>query len=283
MRNYYIDVNAMSHTLGGDSLLPGWTQVGADALRASLAAAIRRGDIAVFGSHFHLEEASRIGDVEKRRRLFNFFWATTGWLLLMPTYKLVKDEVKSGGRLCAYDPFEAVMDRAVMKQRCKNDAKLDELGADVKAYAEKYKRDTEARRIAIATKFSGMTPQEVVKQWWPIVSKDFSEWIQDYLENSKDHLGLSDDRSSWPTPGSQQTAWAMHAYMMARIYMNVGLGRKIGDGDVYDAHHYAGACYADTFVTHDGPMRATLAEIPNQPIEVLDFNQFAARLGVAPH
>ena len=60
-------------------------------------------------------------------------------------------------------------------------------------------------------------------------------------------MGLAEGKSSWPKPRDLQTAWAMHAYQMARIVMNVGLERKIGDGDIHDAHHFASAWY--TFAT----------------------------------
>ena len=69
---------------------------------------------------------------------------------------------------------------------------------------------------------------------------------------SKEHLQLGADEEQWPKPTDMQTAWAMHAYMMARIVMNIGFNGKVGDGDVHDAHHYASACYADIFVTEDG-------------------------------
>ena len=75
-----------------------------------------------------------------------------------------------------------------------------------------------------------------------------------------------------------QTAWAIHAYMMARIVMNIAFNRKIRDGDAHDAHHYASACYADVFVTEDGAFRDTLAIIPNSPVTVLSFDEFAAQL-----
>jgi len=80
MRTYYLDHNALSYCLGGYFSLQGWTQAGADALRAAIAASLKRDEIAILGSDFHLEEASRIPDASERRRLFDYFWATIGWL-----------------------------------------------------------------------------------------------------------------------------------------------------------------------------------------------------------
>src|SRR5687767_9027170 len=149
MITYYLDLNALSYCLGGYFSLQGWTQTGADALRAAIAASLKRDDISILGSDFHLEEASRIPDASERRRLFDFFWTTTGWLLLMPTYSLARAEAKSGGRLTGYDAFERVMERARLKQRCKNDIKLDQLAADVRAYAENGRVDQKARKEAV--------------------------------------------------------------------------------------------------------------------------------------
>ena len=69
---------------------------------------------------------------------------------------------------------------------------------------------------------------------------------------------------------------------MARIVLTVGLGRKIRDSDLHDAHHYAMASYADVLVTQDGGFAETVRLIPNS-LTVIDFDEFAARLGVSPH
>ena len=107
--------------------------------------------------------------------------------------------------------------------------------------------------------------------------------MTDYFVRSRERLGLSEDRDTWPQPRAVQTAWAIHAYHMARIVMNVGLLRTIGDGDAHDAHHYASACYADILVTEDGPCRETLQLIPNSPVTVLSFGDFASQFGLTPH
>jgi hypothetical protein len=112
---------------------------------------------------------------------------------------------------------------------------------------------------------------------------EIADWVEDYIENSMQVLGLSDVRTTWPGPRDLQTAWAIHAYAMARIVLNVGFGEAVDDGDSHDAHHYASGCYADVLVTSDRDFRKTMQIIPNSPITVLHFNQFAAQFGVQPH
>jgi hypothetical protein len=161
------------------------------------------------------------------------------------------------------------------------------LANDVKTFVDEGVNGLRARKetltIRLQAQFAGMTPQEITREWWTMAPNNIDSWVKDYMRSSKEHLALGDDETQWPRARSQQTAWSMHAYSMARVFMNVGLNRRIGDGDVHDSHHFAAACYAQTFVTHDGVFRETLAQVPNLPVEVLDFNQFAQRIGVAPH
>jgi hypothetical protein len=150
----------------------------------------------------------------------------------------------------------------------KSKADLDGLATGVKAFVDKSVADSAARRGSATQKleatYANLTPAEVSKRWWTDADTTIEDWVKDYIASSKEHLGLGDDMSAWPKPSDLQTAWAMHAYMMARIVMNIGFNRKIGDGDAHDAHHYASACYADVFVTEDGAFRDTLKIISEQ-------------------
>ncbi len=71
---------------------------------------------------------------------------------------------------------------------------------------------------------------------------------------------------------------AIHAYHMAKIVINVGLNRRISEGDAHDAHHYAAACYADALVTQDAALKDTLNFIPNPSVGLLSFEEFAQEL-----
>jgi hypothetical protein len=285
VHTYYLDSNALSFCCFGH--LGGWTKTGAAALQQALSSSLKSDAISILGSHFHIEEASRIPSQADRRQFFEMFWSLVGWLLLEPTSTLVKLEAQNGGPLTGYDAFESVVNRQLIKRYCQNDAKLAELATDVKAYVDKNVADLRTRKATVEARlqaqFTGMTPAQITAEWWKSAPSQIDDWVKDYIANSKAFLELPDDQSSWPTPQSQQTARAIHGYSMARVYMNVGLNRKIGDGDPHDAHHYGAACYAQTFVSHDKALRDTIAEIPNQPLEVLDFNQFAQRMGVQPH
>ena len=63
---------------------------------------------------------------------------------------------------------------------------------------------------------------------------------------------------------------------MARIVLAVGDGRRIGDGDSYDGHHYASARYANVLVTDDGGFRDTCALIGTPEPTVVTFEAFIA-------
>lgn len=286
MHTYYLDTNALQYCLG-DPLLPGWSAAGAAVLRDRIRTSLDDEQIEILGSQFHVEEFSRIGSTEARRQILDYFWKTIGWLLLMPTYDLTKAEAAFKGRLEVPECFETAWDRQTIKQICRNEDKLSKLADDVKAFVDRGVNDLRARKEAVTTRletqFAAKTPQEITREWWAMAPNNIDSWVTEYMRASKEHLSLGDNETAWPTPSSQQTAWATHAYALARVFMNVGLNRRIGDGDVHDSHHFAAACYAQTFVTQDGVFRETLAQIPNLPVEVLDFNQFVQRLGVNPH
>jgi hypothetical protein len=131
--------------------------------------------------------------------------------------------------------------------------------------------------------YANMTPAQVTQRWWRDAEAHIENWVRDHIANSKEHLGLGHDPAAWPSPHDLPTVWAIYSYQMARVVMNVGLGRAIGDGDAHDAQHLASACYADIFVSEDGAFRDTLAIIPNIPVTVLSFREFASQFGVTPH
>jgi len=102
------------------------------------------------------------------------------------------------------------------------------------------------------------------------------------MRNSQQRLGLLADPAAWPKPQALQSIWRFHAYKMARIFLNVGEGRKVLGSDMYDAHHYVAASYTDLLVTDDAGFQATCEAIPNPRLKVVTFEEFVVKyLGVA--
>ena len=283
----YLDSQCMAYLLGQPVLVSkGWTGPGTKALREAVDRGIGDGTVVLYGSHFHLEEASRIPDDDERRHFMGFFWCKVKWNVLLPTHELALKEAQLRRALEAIEPFEEFWRRQELRRVSKSKADVDALAASVKAFVDRSVTDSAARRASATQKleatYANLTPAEVSKRWWTDADTTIEDWVKDDLASSKEHLGLGDDMAEWPKPRDLQTAWAIHAYMMARIVMNIGFNRKIGDGDAHDAHHYASACYADVFVTEDGALRDTVKIIPSSPVTVLSFDEFAAQFGITP-
>jgi hypothetical protein len=284
----YLDSNCISYLLG-QSVLGGstWTDKGTASLRTAVRRAISDDRITVCGSHFHLEEASRMSE-EARQRILDFYWELVRWHVLLPTHELSIEEAAAGRSLRANEPFETFERRQSLRRLSRDSSKLNAMAIDVKSWVDRHIEDAASMKQKLETRLaaevSGMKPDEVTRRWWSGGGVAMiADWVRDYISYSKDHLKLGADPASWPEPRQMQTAWAMTSYLMARVYMNVGLGRKIGPGDAHDAHHYASACYADVLVTEDTAFNKTIAEIPDQPLTVLTFGDFASQFGIAPH
>lgn len=111
----------------------------------------------------------------------------------------------------------------------------------------------------------------MTQRWWANADAEIDDWTTDYLSREGSRLRFAAD--DLPSPRSIPTARRLHAYMMARIFLNVGLNRRIGDGDIHDAHHYAAGAYTDVIITDDGGFRETCAIIPNG-IRTISFEDF---------
>jgi len=281
----YLDSQCMAYLLGQPVLVSkGWTGASVSVLQDAVDRAIGDGSAVLYGSHFHLEEASRIPDDDARRRFIEFFWCKVKWNVLLPTQDLVIEEARCRRALEGNEAFEEFWRRQELRRVSKSKSDLDALAEGVEAFVEKSVADSAARRTSASQKleatYANLTPAEVSKRWWKDADATIEDWVRDYIASSRKQLGLGDDEAQWPKPSDMQTAWAMHAYMMARIVMNIGFNRKIGDGHAHDAHHYASACYADVFVTEDGAFRDTLNIIPNSPVTVLSFDEFAKQFAM---
>ncbi len=284
MRTYYLDSNAWAYCVGPPGL-QGWTAAGTKALRESITAAVRSGGVNVIGSQYFVEEASRISNVGARNRVLDFFWETTGWLLLIPIDELVPLEVVAGGPLDGSQQFDTAQRRMLIKAWSLKPGRLDGLAPAVAALVQKSAAEQAIRKKEVTTKlratFRDMTPEKATQKWWEDAPALIDDWVSDYLVKFAERLGLPADKDLWPAPARMQTLRAIHAYHMAKIVINVGLNRRISEGDAHDAHHYAAACYADALVTQDGALKDTLNFIPNPRVGLLSFEEFAQELGVS--
>lgn len=282
----YFDHNCLAYLLGQPVLNgAGWTDTGTTALRAELRHAVAGGQIVVLGSEFHLEEASRIPDDAARRRFLDFFWDTVKWWLLMPTRDLTRAEAAVRRPLEGNEPFEDYCRRRLLRHLSLTRRSI---GPETEAWVARQRAATLERKERLEGRlieaFADRAPEESTRRWWNGgETAMIRDWVHDYIASNTEHLGLGPDARTWPRPEELQTAWAMTAYLLARVYLNVGLKRRIGDGDAHDAHHYASACYGDVLVTEDAAFRETIAEVPENPITVLAFGDFAAQLAIDPH
>lgn len=280
----YLDTNQWTYC--AEPRVAGWTAAGLADLRAAMREKLEADEIVFLGSHFHLEEMSRIPD-EYRRPIVEFFWSIVRWFMLLPTMELAKLEVAAGRALEANEPFVTFDHQQRLKQLSRDGHDFDGIGQRVAADNKKAKAAQTQRRariqIEIPNRVQGMTPEQATKDWWKDSEATLKNWAESYLAKSKKHFGLPADRSLWPDPVKLPTIRAIIVSHLARIYMQLVEHRRISEGDEHDSHHYAAASYADVFVSEDRAFRSTLAKVPRNPVRVITFNDFAAMMGVQPH
>ncbi len=280
----YLDTNEITNCV--EPRLAGWSAAGIEALRVALSQRIQRDEVICLGSQFHLEEMSRIPALY-RRPILTYFWSIVRWYVLLPTYDLARREVAAGRGLTDNEPFATFDEQQRLKRFSRDDSKLDQLAREIETKAKAGTAEQKQWRADFLGKlqqqFAGVEPEEITRQWWGYPEARFQSWARDYMESSKAHFGLPDDRSKWPAPGDLPTIRAMIISYMARLFLNFAEHRKISDGDRHDSHHYAAASYADVLVTEDKAFRATLEQIPRNAIKVVSFDDFAGIMGLIPH
>ena len=147
------------------------------------------------------------------------------WYVLLPTYHLVLKEAEHKRPLETNEPFHEFWRRQALRKATRDEVVLNDVAQAVADSVKKHADDSVVRRdnakSKLETLYAGRSPAEVSKAWWAEADAHIEDWMNDYMSGSKAHLGLSDDRSSWPGPRETWTAWAMHANQMARIVMNV--------------------------------------------------------------
>lgn len=106
-QSVYLDSNCFAYALG-QPVPNGWTPDGIRNLHDAIAAALHSDRIVIYGSEFHIEEASRISDPDSRRRFYTFFWNAVKWYVLLPTYDHARPRRWTSVISC---PFELIFDR----------------------------------------------------------------------------------------------------------------------------------------------------------------------------
>jgi hypothetical protein len=267
----YPDTNAFSYFVQRQ----GWPDDILATARATLVSAVRTGELRVIGSQFHLEELSGIHDVALYRRVTDFFWDVVGPFLLRPTTDLVEGEARVRRRLDGNERFDSWTRVHQIRAAMRQPEFAREIADAVHQMVVRTRTDsTESReqyRARLAADYDSRTPAEVIALWWANANAQIDDWTSDYLRVEADRLRFENDGIL--TPSSIPTARNLHAYLMARVFLNVGLNRRIGDGDIYDAHHYASGAYTDVVVTADAGLRETCGVIPNA-VRTIDFEAF---------
>lgn len=282
-RSVYLDVNVISNLMG--RARKGWTQAGLDDLRSAALRARRDGLVAFIGSHYHIEEASRM-PANLRGPFLEFFWDAVAWNLLLPVNELTLAEVGYRAPLEGAAAFDTYQRRQAIRRATSDEQALNLMAADVATFVSSNAVASKARRDEIkgrlAKKFANKKPAQVTREWWEDAEVEIASWVAEYMGTDAARLGLPADRAEWPEPQQMQSAWAITGYLAARAALVVGMSGAVMDGDTYDTFHYASACYADVVVTEDAAFRETMAAIPNNPVTSLTFDQFAAQLGFTP-
>jgi hypothetical protein len=273
----YPDTNAFSYFVKRAD----WPDDLLAAARAHLTSAVRAGRLRVVGSQFHLEEFSGIGNVDLYRRVTAFFWDVVGPFLLRATTDLVEAESQVRRPLDGDERFDTWTHVHRIRAAMRDSGFARQIADEVRQGVVRSRAALTERRERVSARlqaeYAGRSATEVTTQWWARADAQIDDWTNDYLRAEAERLGFD---GSIPPPSSIPTARNLHAYSMARIFLNVGLNRRIGDGDVYDAYHYASGAYTDIIITDDSGFRETCASIPNA-VRTATFEAFLSdHLGI---
>jgi hypothetical protein len=239
-----------------------------------------------WGSIYHLEEATRIASY-KRARWINFFWEVVRWYLLLPTDILANEEVRLGRPLAYNEPFTTFWVRQQVRTfTLREPERVDAMAEKVREFTQNQGILLKERRQLAKMDFKVKEPRQKIvratREWWQEAEAHIADWINDFLRANQQTLGLPDVSTQWPRPEDLPVIWAMHAYQMARVAIVIRENYEISDSDVHDAHHYTMATFADAIVTLDNNFVETTQLIPNHK-PIIQFNEFAALLGIRPH
>ncbi len=150
----------------------------------------------------------------------------------------------------------------------------DAVARQTREETEEFKRDEERHRETVRSQFNRPHISRSLREWWSDVEPVVEDWAREFIRGrGRPYLPAGVDPES-VDPKSIQALWHFYAYKMARIYLNVGEGRRIQPSDLLDAHHFVGASYAGVLVTDDRAFRETIDVIPGIAFRVLTFPEF---------
>lgn len=185
----------------------------------------------------------------------------------------------AAGEIAARGPLDGLDGDAVYVTRDERRAILKAAGrrrftaAVAKGVAERvsqFKSEEEARRIEVLALLGAPDIKEF-RKLEPEINTLVDSWVLDHLRLAR-RSALPQDEKDWPRPSELPLIRGFLHYKIARIWLNVGEGRKINESDYYDAEHFACATYADFLVTEDKSFRETcrLAARPRPKVVDLD-------------
>lgn len=157
--------------------------------------------------------------------------------------------------------------------RVRADARLTESLVDdhlriTSQYAAQERRNRAAFDAQVAR------PNSVRSELLGDVAAQVRSWAKDELVKSRRRWGLPDNEADWPDPSDLPTIWAYYSFVLARMALVVGDGRRIDGNDRHDAEHYAAAAYADDLVTSDRRFIEYASYCPPPKPRVLPFDDW---------
>ena len=189
----YMDSQCMAYLLGQPVLSSskGWTASGTQVLRQAVDRALADGTVVLYGSHFHLEEASRIPDDDARRRsstssgrrrsgtfcyrLTTLLSRRRGGVMRWRATTHLRSTGGAKNSAGSRRRNQILMRSPRASRRCRQGCS-GLCGAT--CVAEK--------KLALA--YANLTPAAVSKRWWDDAQTTIEDWVKDYLAASKEHL-----------------------------------------------------------------------------------------------
>jgi hypothetical protein len=278
----YFDTNAISYL----DTRHGWNPAILADAREKVRQLVRSGSVSVFVSLVLLEELLGIlrDDPDKHRRVIEYLWEIARNNLFLATNDLGREEARRGGRLIGNDRLELWVNVVAVYRECRNEPAMVGIPQQTQEWFARFEEEEkervkdEKRRSRAKTGARSPNPW---RRWCKAAEERVDDWVSSFMEANQGRLGLSQDRREWPQPRELESIWRFHAYKMARIYLNVGEGRRVRGSDLYDAHHYVAASYADVTVSDDRDLRATCGVIPRQAFRLESFEEFLVKtLGI---
>ena len=121
-QSVYLDVNVISNLMG--RARKGWTQTGLDDPRSAALRARSDGLVEFIGSHYHIEEASRM-PANLRGPFLEFFWDAVVWNLLLPVNELMLAEVEYRAPLEGAAAFDTYQRRQTIRRATSDEQALN--------------------------------------------------------------------------------------------------------------------------------------------------------------